>query len=199
MICPRSQGSPVKSPHPYPWDLSPTGPPLCGKEPDLMLGPRLRGVLTPRPGRGQCGTDVTKSPRNCPAGPDCMARLGEGTGVQTSLPCPPPWPSPLTSFVSTELLPRNLSFQSLDSNFSMAGTTRRHQRIRTQCPNIPLPQPRAPHPRPLPLTRTDILPSFKFRLKSSFSWLPEAASEPPGLLGSGDPLLSGELQFYRAH
>lgn len=124
-----------------------------------------------------------------------MAGLGEGTGVQTSLPCPPPWPSPLTSFVSTEFLPRNLSFQSLDSSFSMAGTTRRHQRIRTRCPNTS-PQP---CPRPLPLTRADILPSFKFRLKSSFSWLPEAASEPPGLGGSGDPLLSSELQFYKAH
>lgn len=47
--------------------------------------------------------------------------------------------------------------------------------------------------------RTGILPSCKLRLKSSRSWLPEAASEAAGLLGSGDPLLCGEAQSCKIH
>lgn len=90
----------------------------------------------------QASSESTESPENCPVGLDCVARLGEGAGVQPSLPCPPPRPSPLTSFVSTELLPRNLSFQSLDSSFSMAGTTRRYQRRKDHtAPTPPRPRP----------------------------------------------------------
>lgn len=44
-----------------------------------------------------------------------------------------------------------------------------------------------------------LLPSCRLRLKSSFSWLPEAASEAPGRFGSGDLPLSGELHSCEMH
>lgn len=102
--------------------------------------------------------------------------------MRTAWPCPPPRPSPLTSLVSTELLPRNLSFQSLDSSFSMAGTTRRCQRREEQ------PPPRSPRP-PSDLGQTPDLPlssggspaspGFQKQPRSlRVSWVPETHGSP---------------------
>lgn len=76
-----------------------------------------------------------KNPRNCPAG------LEKGRGFRCLPLAHPHGPSPLTSLVSTELLPRNFSFQPLDSNFSMAGTTGKHQKAEKHRPKTAPPGP----------------------------------------------------------
>lgn len=123
---------PGKSPNPYSRNVVPTRPLLRGNEPDQTLSPQARGGAEPQGRAGARGAQAryegTESLHNRPTGPDRMARLREGKGVQPSSPTYPHGPSPLTSLVSTELLPRNLSFQSLDSSFSMAGTTRRYRK-----------------------------------------------------------------------
>ena len=144
---------PGKSPDPYSQNGIPTRPLLHGNEPDQMLSPQVTEGAGPRGRAGARGAqgryEGTKSFQNHPTGPDRTARLGEGKGGRTSCPACPPGPSPFTSLVSTELLPRNLSFQSLDSSFSMAGTTRRHQGVRSSTPNTSRPRPASSQGRPL--------------------------------------------------
>lgn len=67
--------------------------------------------------------------RHGPLSPECMTgQEGKALGdVSSPALCSQAPHAPLTSLVSTELLPRNRSFQSLDSSFSMAGTTGRKQ------------------------------------------------------------------------